>query len=97
MARLVSVTPSCMAAMKWFGLDVMRRTSACAPVALVAQLGDAGAASGDEAVFGRDEERVQQEQRGDREELEWNRHAPLTGAAVLGGWSSSSNGDLVGV
>ena len=77
------------------GRDAQDR--ACAPVALVAQLGDARAASGDEPVFGSDEERVQQEQRGDREQLEWNRHAPLTGAAVLGGWSSSSNGDLVGV
>ena len=66
---------------------------ACAPVALVAELGDARSARRDEAVFGRDEERVQQEQRGDREQLERNRHAPLTGATVLGGWSSSSNGD----
>ena len=77
------------------GRDAQDR--ACAPVALVAQLGDSRAARGDEAVLGRDEERVQQEQRGDREQLEWNRHAPLTGATVLGGWSSSSNGDLVGV
>src|SRR5262249_34946024 len=68
---------------------------ACAAVALVAELSDACAARRDEAVFGRDEERVQQQQREDREELEWKRHAPLTGAAVLGGWSSSSNGDLV--
>ena len=39
-------------------------------VALVAELGDAGAPRSDEAVFGRDEEGVQQEQACDREELE---------------------------
>ncbi len=60
----------------------------CATVALVAELRDAGAARRDERVLGRDEERVQQEQACDREELEEESHAPLSGARVLGGWSS---------
>jgi len=46
------------------------------------------AARRDERVLGRDEERVQQEQACDREELEEESHAPLSGAWVLGGWSS---------
>ena len=61
-------------------------------VALVAELGDAGASRRDEAVLGRDEEGVQQEQPCDREELDQETHAPLSGARVLGGWSLS-NGD----
>ncbi len=47
------------------GRDAQDRASA--PVALVAQLGDARAACGDEPVFGRHEERVQQQQRDDGE------------------------------
>ena len=92
MARLVMVTPSCIAAMNRGGLAVIRRTRRARLVALVAELGDAGAPRRDEAVFGRDEEGVQQEQACDREELEEESHAPLSGARVLGGWSSS-NGD----
>jgi hypothetical protein len=38
-------------------------------MALVAQLGDARAARGDEAVLARDEKRVQQQETCDREEL----------------------------
>ena len=68
------------------------KDDARAAVALVAELRDARAARRDEGVLGRDEERVQQEQACDREELEEEGHAPLSGARVLGGWSSS-NGD----
>ena len=46
-----------------YGLVTVRRTR-------IAELGDARAARRDEAVLGRDEERVQQEQACDREELE---------------------------
>ena len=55
-----------------------------APVPLVVQLDDARPSCGDEAVLARDEERVQQDQNRDTEELEEERHAPTSGAFVLG-------------
>ena len=63
-----------------------------AAVALVAQLGDPRAARRDEAVLGRHEKRVQQQETCDREKLKKEGHAPLSGARVLGGWSSSNGG-----
>ena len=69
-ARLVIVTPSCIAAMNRGGLAVIRSTMRARLVALVAELRDARASRSDEAVLGRDEEGVQQEQACDREELE---------------------------
>ena len=53
-----------------------------------------GAARGDEAVLGRDEERVQQDENADRDELEEDRHAPTPWALVLGGMSSSNYGPV---
>ena len=47
-------------------------------------------AHGDERVLGRDEEAVQQDQSGDAEKLERNRHAPVSGAAVLEGSSPTT-------
>src|SRR4051812_50014614 len=60
------------------------------PVALMLQLDDAGPTRGHEAVLGRNEERVQQDENADREELEEERHAPTPWALVLGGMSSSN-------
>jgi hypothetical protein len=56
----------------------------------VVELDDARAAGCDEPVFGRDEEAVQQNQRGDRDELEEETHGPPPGPLVLGGISSSN-------
>src|SRR5262249_25018643 len=54
------------------------------------QLDDARASRGDEGVFGRGEDSVQQDQKADGEELEKERHAPTPWAWVLGGMSSSN-------
>ena len=54
------------------------------------QLDDAGPPRGHEAVFGRDEEGVQQDQNADGDELEEDRQAPTPWAVVLGGISSSN-------
>ena len=67
-----------------------------APVALVLQLDDARAARGDEAVLGRDEEGVQQDENADCDELEEERHAPTPWALVLGGSSSSNESFSIG-
>ena len=45
----------------------------------------------DERILRRDEERVQQNQRRDGGKLHKDRHAPLSGARVLGGCSSSTD------
>ena len=58
------------------------------------QLDDARAPGGDEAVFGRDEKGVQQNQNADGDELEEERQAPTPGALVLGGISSSNYGSV---
>jgi len=58
------------------------------------QLDDAGPPRGHEAVFGRDEEGVQQDQNADGDELEEDRHAPTPWAVVLGGISSSNYGEV---
>ena len=65
----------------------MRYASA---IAVVVQLDDPRAAGGDETVFGRHEEGVQQDENADTDELEQERHAPTPGAPVLGGISSSN-------
>ena len=84
------VTPSCIAAMNRAGLAVMRARRARGGCPASRELRDARAARGDEGVLGRDEERVQQEQPRDGEQREEEGHAaPLSGARVLGGWSSS--------
>ena len=54
------------------------------------QLDDARAARRHEPVFGRDEERVQQDEDADRDKLEKKGHAPTPGASGLGGISSSN-------
>ena len=77
--------------MKRTGLSMMRSATDARPTALVRELHQMGATRGDEGVLGRDEERVPQDEQEDRS-LEEKRHAPLSGARVLGGWSSS-NGD----
>src|SRR5581483_344959 len=63
-----------------------------APVALVLELHDPRAPGGDEPVLGRHEERVQQDQpeKGKKLEREGHLAAPLAGARVLGGRSSST-------
>src|SRR5690349_7214906 len=59
-------------------------------MALVDQLLEPGAANRHERVLGRDEETVQQDQNGNAEKLEDNRHAPVSGAAVLEGSSPTT-------
>ena len=54
------------------------------------QLDNARPARGHEAVLGRDEEGVQEDENADCEELEEERHAPTQWALVLGGMSSSN-------
>ena len=90
----VSVTPSCIAAMNRGGSARDAQHVARTPVALVVQLDDARAARGDEAVLGRDEEGVQQDENADCDELEEERHAPTPWALVLGGMSSSNDGPV---
>ena len=58
-------------------------------VALLRELLDSRPARGDQAVLGRHEIRVQQDQRRDAEEFQKKGHAPLSGARVLGGFSSN--------
>ena len=58
------------------------------------QLHDARAPRRHEAVFGRDEEAVQQDENPDGDELEEERHAPTPWALVLGGMSSSNYGPV---
>ena len=67
-----------------------------APVALLLELDDLRAPRRHEAVLGRDEEPVQQHQPDEGEQLEEDRHAPLSGAWVLGGSSSSKLGRSIG-
>ena len=90
MASEVSVTPSCIAAMKCGGSLVIVITARAGPVPLVDELLEPGSAHGDERVLGRDEEAVQEDQNGNAEKLEENRHAPVSGAAVLEGSSSTT-------
>jgi len=71
--------------------DAMREEySAIIEAALVLQLDDARSARSHEAVFGRHEEGVQQNQSADADELEEDRHAPTPWAWVLGRMSSSN-------
>jgi hypothetical protein len=60
----------------------------------VVQLDDPRPPRRDQAVFGSDEERVQQDQNADGEELEKKGQAPTPGARVLGGMSSSNYGPV---
>ncbi len=60
-----------------------------APVALMVQLDDPRAPGRDEAVLGRDEERVEQDQDCNADELVEEGHAPTPGAHVLDGCSST--------
>ncbi len=53
----------------------MRRTSRARLFALVLQLDDPRAPRGDQTVFGRDKEGVQQDENADRKELEEEGHA----------------------
>ena len=66
------------------------------PVALLLELDDLRATRRHEAVLGRDEEPVQQHQPDEGEQLEKDRHAPLSGAWVLGGCSSSKLARSIG-
>ena len=75
---------------RWVGRDLEDGAGAATP--LLFELRDPGAARGDEAVLGRDEEGVQQDENADCEELEEERHAPTPWALVLGGMSSSNYG-----
>src|SRR5439155_18781407 len=59
-------------------------------VALVLELHDPRTARRDEAVFGRDEQRVQEDQAREGQHLEEERHVRRSGARVLGGRSSST-------
>ena len=98
MASEVSVTPSCIAEMKCGGSAVIRSTCARAAVALALELADPRAPRRDEAVLGRHEERVQQDQPGEGEKLEREGHLPraaAAGAQVLGGTSSSKRPGIV--
>jgi len=54
------------------------------------QLDDPCPARSHEAVFGRDEESVQQDENADCDEFQEERHAPTPWALVLGGMSSSN-------
>jgi len=58
-------------------------------VALMVELDDPRAPGRDEAVLGRDEERVEQDQDCNADELVEKSHAPTPGALVLGGISST--------
>ena len=69
--------------------DPTHRSRALVP--LVLELQDAGPARRDEAVFSRDEERVHQDEAGERQHLEGERHRERPeDARVLGGRSSST-------
>src|SRR5204863_8811703 len=59
-------------------------------------LDDPRPAGGDEAVLGRDEEGVQQDQAADRQKLEEKCHAPSSGAQVLEGSSSTGEARSIG-
>src|SRR5207253_1858958 len=61
-----------------------------ASVALMVQLDDPSAARRHQAVFGSDEEGVQQNQNADGDQLEQKSHGPPPGPLVLGGISSSN-------
>ena len=88
-ARLVAVTPSCIAAMKRAGSADDPHDRAGPAVALLRELLDPRPARRDEPVLGRHEIGVQQDQRRDAEEFQEKGHAPLSGARVLGGFSSN--------
>ena len=60
-----------------------------AELAGVRELHQARALGGHERVLGRDEERVPQHEQENGDDLQEDGHAPLSGARVLGGWSSS--------
>ena len=77
-ASEVSVTPSCIAAMKRGGSLVIRCDRARRPAALVGELLQPRPAHGHERVLGRDEEAVQQNQRADAEELEERPSCPVS-------------------
>ena len=85
MASEVSVTPSCIAAMKCGGSLVIFITARARRLPSSIELLQPGAAHGHERVLGRDEEAVQQDQNGDAEKLEEDRHAPVSGARGTGG------------
>ena len=89
-ASEVSVTPSCIAAMKCGGSLVIFITERAGRLPLVGELLQPRPAHGDERVLGRDEEAVQQDQSGHGQKLEENRHAPVSGAAVLEGSSPTT-------
>ena len=74
----VSVTPSCMAAMKRGGRETIFSTCWRAAIALLLELDDLRPARGHEAVLGGDEKRVQEQQPGDGGQLEEDRHAPVS-------------------
>ena len=90
MASEVSVTPSCIAAMKFGGSAVIRSTARARRLPCAVELADPRPPRRDEAVLRRHEERVQHDQAA--RARSWRREssaAPLTGAQVLGGKSSS--------
>ena len=91
MPRDVSVTPSCIAAMKRAGIAGDPEDVARAAVALVLELDDPRPARRDEAVLRGHEERVEQDQDRDPDQLEEKCHAlTASRAPVLGGFSSNS-------
>ena len=81
--------PSWTVPMKRTGLSMMRMRDPRAPHASVCELLEARASRRHERVLGRDEEAVREHDQENGEELERNRHAPFSGAQVLGGSSSS--------
>ena len=86
----VSVTPSCIAAMKRPGIAGDPQDVAGAAVPLVLELDDPRPAGRDEAVLRGHEERVEQDQDRDPDQLEEKCHALTSRAQVLGGFSSNS-------
>ena len=93
----VSVTPSCMAAMKRGGRETILSTCCARRSPCLLELDDLRPARRHEAVLGRDEKRVQEQQPGDGGQLEEDRHAPVSPEAqVLGGSSSSKLARSIG-
>ena len=74
----VSVTPSCIAAMKRGGRETILSTSRARRLPCCCELDDLRPARGHEAVLGRHEERVQEQQPDDGDQLEEDRHAPVS-------------------
>ena len=81
--------PSWTVPMKRTGLSMIRSGNPRAAIAAVRELHQARAPGRDEGVLGRDEERVPQHEQENGDDLQEDGHAPLSGARVLGGWSSS--------